>query len=323
METKANIISAGERMRAVENAMRPVIVGQDALIRRMVIALFTGGHILLEGVPGLGKTLAVSTFAKLLDMSFARVSFTPDLLPSDLVGSEVYRPADARFVIRRGPIFAHILLADEINRAPAKVQSALLEAMQERRVTIADETATLPDPFMVLATQNPIEQEGTYPLPEAQLDRFLFRTIITYPTPSEELRIMRATPESVDVCPILRAEEVISIRRTIAENVYISDALYEYIRAVVSATRADEIAKRAGYAHYIHLGASPRASVSFVRAARTLACLSGRDYVIPEDVKELAYDILRHRIVLSFEAMGEGITSDEIVRRVLDTVIVP
>ena len=317
------LLSAGERLRAIEDAMRPVVIGQDALIRRIVIALFTGGHILLEGVPGLGKTLAVSTFARLLDMSFSRISFTPDLLPSDLVGSEVYRPADGVFKIRKGPIFAHILLADEINRAPAKVQSALLEAMQERKVTIADETMKLPDPFMVLATQNPIEQEGTYPLPEAQLDRFLFRTVITYPTPAEELRIMQSVPESVAVTPILRADEVIALRQTIAEGVRLSDALYEYILAIISATRSDETAVQHSYARYIHLGASPRASVSFVRASRTLACMRGRDYVIPEDIKELAYDILRHRIVLSFEALGEGITADDVIRQILDSVIVP
>lgn len=301
------------------------IVGQERLVRNIIIALFAGGHILLEGVPGLAKTLTVDTLARTLDFDANRIQFTPDLLPSDLTGGQMYNQLQSRFYTKKGPIFTNFLLADEINRAPAKVQSALLEAMQERQVTIGEETFELPSPFIVLATQNPIEQEGTYPLPEAQLDRFLLKTVVGYPTPEEEIEIMKrmsrvALPE---IETILSQEEILTIQRVIAEEVYVDEKIFAYVRDIVLATREPG---RFGYAegeNLIDFGASPRASIALIRTAKVLATLNGRTYVIPEDIKEIAHDVLRHRIGRSFEAIGEDISTDAIIDRLLESVIVP
>jgi MoxR-like ATPase len=308
--------------------IRKVIVGQNALVERLVVGLLADGHLLLEGVPGLAKTLAVRTLARGLDASFARIQFTPDLLPADLVGTLVFNPKTQEFVARRGPIFAHVVLADEINRAPAKVQSALLEAMQERQVTLGDGTASLPDPFLVLATQNPIEQEGTYPLPEAQLDRFLMKLKVGYPSKSEEKQILDRMGETTEaeasatVRPVLSPAQIRELR-ALARTLYADERLKNYLVELAAATRDPKSYKLAELGEFIAYGASPRATLALLAAARAHAFLEGRGYVVPEDVKSVALDVLRHRVLLSYEAEAENVTSDQVVSRILERVEVP
>ena len=301
-----------------------VIVGQEALIDRLLIGLLCSGHILIEGVPGLAKTLSVSTLANTISASFVRIQFTPDLLPADITGTEVYDPKDSSFHVRKGPIFANIVLADEVNRAPAKVQSALLEAMQERQVSIGGETFPLEEPFMVLATQNPIEQEGTYPLPEAQLDRFMLKVNVGYPSRNEEKQILErfvlAQPEAVN--QVATTADIMAARDAVRE-VHLEERLRDYIVHVVYATRDPESYRLAELRPQIAYGASPRASIFLAQAARAYAFIDGRGYVTPDDVKAIAQNVLRHRVIVTYEAEAEDVTSQDIVQRVLDTVPVP
>lgn len=301
-----------------------VIVGQRYLVDRLLIGLLANGHVLLEGVPGLAKTLSIKTLARTLDATFQRVQFTPDLLPADLIGTLVYQPHNGTFTTKKGPIFAHIVLADEINRAPAKVQSALLEAMQERQVTIGEATHPLPDPFLVLATQNPIEQEGTYPLPEAQVDRFMLKLSIHYPTKAEERQIldrMASTLPPPEPNPVMSTSDIARLRRLV-DQVYVDDKIKDYIVDLVFATREPQTYKL-DLQRWIQYGASPRATLYLTLAAKAHALLQGRGYVTPQDVKSIAADVLRHRVIVSYEAEAEDITADEIVKRVLDGVPVP
>ena len=308
--------------------IRKVIVGQGAMVERLVVGLLADGHVLLEGVPGLAKTLAVRTLARGLDASFSRIQFTPDLLPADLVGTLVFNPKTQEFVTRKGPVFAHIVLADEINRAPAKVQSALLEAMQERQVTIGDTTSPLPSPFLVLATQNPIEQEGTYPLPEAQVDRFLMKLKVSYPAKAEERQILERMGEttegeaSAQVRPVL-APPAIRELQALVRRLYADERIKSYLVELVSATRDPKAYGLPDLADFVAWGASPRATLALLAAARAHAFLQGRGYVVPEDVKEIAPDVLRHRVLLSYEAEAENVTSDQVVARILERVEVP
>ena len=301
-----------------------VIVGQEALIDRLLIGLLCSGHILIEGVPGLAKTLSVSTLASAISASFVRIQFTPDLLPADITGTEIYDPKDSSFHVRKGPIFANIVLADEINRAPAKVQSALLEAMQERQVSIGGETFPLEEPFMVLATQNPIEQEGTYPLPEAQLDRFMLKVTVDYPSRNEEKQILERfvldQPEAVS--QVATTADILAAREAVRE-VHLEERLRDYIVHVVYATRDPESYRLADLRPHIAYGASPRASIFLAQAARAYAFIDGRGYVTPDDVKAIAQNVLRHRVIVTYEAEAEDVTSQGIVQRVLDTVPVP
>jgi MoxR-like ATPase len=316
--------SVREQLEPLYAELGRVLVGLDHLIERLLIGLLTDGHLLLEGVPGLAKTLAVRTLAKTLDLQFSRIQFTPDLLPADVVGTQIYNPRSGEFSIRPGPVFANVVLADEINRAPAKVQSALLEAMQERQVTLGETTLPLPRPFLVLATQNPIEQEGTYPLPEAQLDRFLLKVKLGYPSRQEELRIldrMGGVAPDVSVGTILSPEAILAMRQAV-DRVYVAEALKGYIVDLVRATRQPgEFGLP--LTGYISLGASPRGGLALVRAARAKALLAGREFVLPDDVKTLAPDVLRHRIAVSYEAEAEGLTSEAIIERILAGVPVP
>lgn len=305
-----------------------VVVGQRRMIERLVIGLLTGGHVLLEGAPGLAKTLAVSSLSKAIHASFSRLQFTPDLLPADLVGTQIYHPADQTFSTRKGPIFANLVLADEINRAPAKVQSALLEAMQERQVTIGDATLRLPDPFLVLATQNPIEQEGTYPLPEAQVDRFMLKVNVGYPSRSEERRIldrMGTSRPDLTINAVTSTDEIAQAR-AIVDRVHVEERVKDYIVTLVMATR-DPVgvcpALGGDFDRLIEFGASPRATLALILGARAHAFLNGRAYVSPGDVKAIAPDVLRHRVIPSFEAQAEEITSERIVSDILDHVPVP
>jgi len=308
----------------IRDEISKVIVGQSALIDRLLIALLCNNHVLIEGVPGLAKTLTITTLAKTIQASFQRIQFTPDLLPGDLIGTLIYNPKTGDFSTRKGPIFANIILADEINRAPAKVQSALLEAMQERQITIGDQSFRLDNPFMVLATQNPIEQEGTYPLPEAQIDRFMFKLLITYPSKEEELQILRrmagATGE-IPVNPIISPPDINRIR-DLAGSIYMDEKIEEYILNLVAATRDPRLCKL-DIGALIRYGASPRASIFLANAARACALLAGRGYVTPQDVKSIAPDILRHRVIVTYEAEAEEKTSDDIVKQILDNVEVP
>jgi MoxR-like ATPase len=301
-----------------------VIVGQRYLIDRLLVGLLANGHVLLEGVPGLAKTTSVKTLARAIRASFQRIQFTPDLLPADLVGTLIYNPRDGVFTTKKGPIFAQIILADEINRAPAKVQSALLEAMQEHQVTIGDETHALPEPFLVLATQNPIEQEGTYPLPEAQVDRFMLKLRVTYPTRDEERQIldrMAVTKSEPTVKPVVEPTEILAARRLVDE-IYVDDKIKDYIVTLVLATR-DPAGHGLDLAQLIQYGASPRATLALTLASKANAFLNGRGYVTPQDVKTIGPDVLRHRIIISYEAEAEEIDSDEIVRRLFDGIPVP
>ena len=304
--------------------MDQIIVGQKHLVESLLIGLLSDGHVLLEGVPGLAKTLAIKTLASLIDAKYSRIQFTPDLLPADVVGTMVYSQKDESFQVKKGPIFANFVLADEINRAPAKVQSALLEAMQERQVTIGKETFLLPEPFLVLATQNPIEQEGTYPLPEAQVDRFMLKVIIDYPKQDEEKLIIRQNinGEKFNVKPILKAEEIIEARKVVRQ-VYLDEKIERYIVDIVFATRYPEKYDLKELKDMIGFGGSPRASINLALAARTYAFIKRRGYVIPEDVRAVAHDVLRHRIGLTYEAEASNVTSDEIVSKILNKVEVP
>jgi MoxR-like ATPase len=309
---------------AVVEEVSKRVVGQEAMIERLLIALLTGGHVLLEGVPGLAKTLAVRTLAETVRTTFHRIQFTPDLLPADVVGTQVFDQATGRFSVKRGPIFANIILADEINRAPAKVQAALLEAMQEKQVTIGGQTFPLVEPFLVLATQNPIEQEGTYPLPEAQVDRFMLKLRVTYPTRAEEKEIVRrmAGGVAIPVRPVASPEDIMTARAEIAA-MHVDDRVMDYMVDLVLATREPAAAGLADLAPLIEYGASPRATISLAQASRAHAFLRGRAFVTPDDVKAIAPDVLRHRVVLTFEAEAEEVTSDDLVRRVLARVPAP
>jgi MoxR-like ATPase len=315
--------SAGRLLDQLLERLERDVVGQRGLLERLVIALLASGHVLLEGVPGLAKTRAIRSLARTLDLPFRRIQFTPDLLPADLTGTQVYRPSTGTFDVRPGPIITSVLLADEINRAPAKVQSALLEAMQEGQVTIGDETVVLPDPFWVLATQNPVEHEGTYPLPEAQLDRFLLKLTVTYPGRSAELEMLDlAQGNRREFDPALLGPADVRELRRVAGSIRVADTIKGYIVDIVRATR-DPAAYGLDLAPYLELGASPRASLALVAASKGHALLSGRDYVTPHDVKSLARDVLRHRLVVSYEADAEGLSADELIGRVLDTIPVP
>lgn len=317
---------------AMLGEMSRVIVGQDAMTRSLVLGLLTGGHVLLEGLPGLAKTLAVKTLATVLDAKFSRIQFTPDLLPSDLIGTTIYRPETGEFVPKKGPIFANIVLADEINRAPAKVQSALLEAMAERQVTLADETYILEEPFLVLATQNPIENEGTYNLPEAQLDRFMFKTRVTYPNRAEERQVLElmGTGHTPTTKKVFSTAGILRIRQHL-DSIFMDDRIKEYIVRLVAATRRNEKLEPsettcsgiADLRRLIHVGASPRATLFLAKSARANAFLENRNFVTPDDVKTVAPDILRHRLILTFEAEAKKITSDDITAKLLQTIVIP
>ncbi|MDR0993059.1 MAG: MoxR family ATPase [Verrucomicrobiota bacterium] len=310
---------------ALRSEMEKAIVGQRHLLDRLMIGLLANGHILLEGVPGLAKTLAVKTLAAALDTSFHRIQFTPDLLPADLVGTQVYNPKTGEFGTRKGPIFANLILADEINRAPAKVQSALLEAMQERQVTIGQETFSLPEPFLVLATQNPVEQEGTYPLPEAQVDRFMLKVVVHYPTREEERQILDAnarTDVSHTVKPVVKPDAILRARKVI-NDVYVDDKIKDYILSLVFATREPAAYGISALVDNIRYGASPRATLYLTLAARAQAFLQGRGYVTPQDVKSIAHDVLRHRVIPSFEAEAEELTADALITTLLNELPVP
>ncbi len=311
-------------LRQVEEELRKVIVGQDYLLDRLLVGLLVRGHLLIEGVPGLAKTLAVKTLARTLHLEFRRIQFTPDLLPADLLGTLIYDQRHGEFVPRKGPLFTNLLLADEINRAPAKVQSALLEAMEERQITLGETTYPLDDPFMVLATQNPIEQEGTYPLAEAQVDRFTLKLVLDYPSRREEEAILERmlVETAIAVRPVLDGVRLAELRGT-AEQVYLDPRLRSYILDLVGATRDPKAAGLGDLAGLIAFGASPRATLYLARAAKAMALLRGRGYVAPEDVKEVAPDVLRHRIVATYEAEAEEVSTDDLVRRLLDRVEVP
>ena len=301
-----------------------VIVGQRTMIERLLVGLLAGGHVLLEGVPGLAKTLAVRTLSRVLRLSFSRIQFTPDLLPADVIGTQIYNPRSGEFSIKKGPVFANLVLADEINRAPAKVQSALLEAMQEKQVTIGDHTYPLEQPFLVMATQNPIEQEGTYPLPEAQVDRFMLKIKLNYPNKDEELAIlnrMAAVEPSLDVRALLAPEDVFRLRQSL-DQIYVDDKIKRYIVDVVHATRRPG-EYQLDIAPYIQVGASPRATIFLTRAAKGQAFLDGRGYVTPQDIKTIGYDVLRHRVSITYEAEAEDITSEELLKRIFDHLKVP
>nr|WP_320975606.1 AAA family ATPase [Bacteroides intestinalis] len=304
--------------------MDQIIVGQKHLVESLLIGLLSDGHVLLEGVPGLAKTLAIKTLASLIDAQYSRVQFTPDLLPADVIGTMVYSQKDETFQVKKGPVFANFVLADEINRAPAKVQSALLEAMQERQVTIGTETFPLPEPFLVLATQNPIEQEGTYSLPEAQVDRFMLKVVIDYPKMEEEKLIIRQNinGDKFNVKPILKAQEIIEARKVVRQ-VYLDEKIERYIVDIVFATRYPEKYDLKELKDMIGFGGSPRASINLALAARTYAFIKRRGYVIPEDVRAVAHDVLRHRIGLTYEAEASNLTSDEIISKILNKVEVP
>jgi MoxR-like ATPase len=317
---------ARARQDSLERALfeiRRVIAGQETMLERVLVCLLADGHLLIEGVPGLAKTLTIKTTAQVLGGTFNRIQFTPDLMPSDLVGTRVYRPKDGEFDVELGPVFCNFLLADEINRAPAKVQSALLEVMQERQVTIGKESFAAPDPFLVMATQNPIESEGTYPLPEAQIDRFMLKVVVGYPGPEDELTVVeRSLAGLADVRPILELEALTALRRA-ATEVYVDPALSRYAVQIACATRDPESVGLPELKPYVSFGASPRGPISLMTAARALALIRGRDYVIPEDVGELANDALHHRIVLSYEALAAEIGADSIVNSVLEAVPMP
>ncbi len=311
-------------LNVLTNGMSKLIVGQQHLVESLLIALLSDGHILLEGVPGLAKTLAIKTLAQLIDAKYNRIQFTPDLLPADVVGTMIYSPRNEEFSVKHGPVFANFLLADEINRAPAKVQSALLEAMQERQVTIGENTYKLPVPFLVMATQNPIEQEGTYPLPEAQVDRFMMKVVVNYPSKQEEKLIIRQNifePVTIDR-PVLKAEEILEARKVVRQ-VYIDEKIEQYIVDIVFATRFPEQYNLPDFKNMIAFGASPRASINLALAARSYAFVKRRGYVVPEDIRAVCHDVMRHRIGLTYEAEANNMTSEEIISEILNKVEVP
>ncbi len=306
------------------NGMNKVIVGQHHLVESLLIALLSDGHILLEGVPGLAKTLAIKSLAQLIDAKYSRVQFTPDLLPADVIGTMIYSQRNEEFTVKHGPVFANFVLADEINRAPAKVQSALLEAMQERQVTIGESTYKLPVPFLVMATQNPIEQEGTYPLPEAQIDRFMLKVVVNYPSKEEEKKIIRQNifePVFIDR-PVLKAQEILDARKVV-KQVYIDEKIEQYIVDIVFATRYPDQYNLPDFKEMIGFGASPRASINLALAARSYAFIRRRGYVVPEDIRAVCHDVMRHRIGLTYEAEANNITSEEIISEILNKVEVP
>jgi MoxR-like ATPase len=311
-----------EKIQNVFSEMAKVVVGQEYMVNRLMIGLFTNGHILLEGVPGLAKTLTVSTLAQVLHLDFQRIQFTPDLLPSDLVGTMIYNQKEGKFEVKKGPIFANIILADEINRSPAKVQSALLESMQEKQVTIGETTFKLDRPFLVMATQNPVDQEGTYPLPEAQVDRFMMKVFVNYPTKNQELEVMRRISNMTfdfKVNTILSKEDIFSIRDQV-NKVKISESLERYIIELVYATRKPLEYKLNDQAQYIQFGASPRASINLNLASKAFAYMDGRDYVLPEDIKEVALDVMNHRVILNYEAEADNVKTADIIKAILNKV---
>jgi MoxR-like ATPase len=304
--------------------MGKVMVGQRNMIEKLLIGLFADGHILVEGVPGLAKTTAVKTLASALQNKFRRIQFTPDLLPADLIGTQIYSPKDGNFTVKHGPVFANIILADEINRAPAKVQSALLEAMQERQVTIGEETFSLPTPFLVMATQNPIEQEGTYPLPEAQVDRFMLKVKVGYPSKEEEILIMkrRAHRDDKIVEPVLTPEKILQAKEVV-NQIFVDDKIYDYASNIVFASREPDLFGLKDLKGLIEFGASPRASICLIQAAMAHAFLHGRGYVTPEDIKSIGPDVLRHRVLVSYEAEAQDLSSDDLILRIFDKIDVP
>lgn len=311
-------------LKKIKDEIGKVIVGQDYLIDRLILSLLCNNHTLIEGVPGLAKTLSVTSLAQTISASFQRLQFTPDLLPADLIGTQIYNPKTGDFTTKKGPVFANIILADEINRAPAKVQSALLEAMQERQVTIGEETFKLDDPFLVLATQNPIEQEGTYPLPEAQVDRFMFKLKVTYPTKEEEHKILKKMAKSspnISLEPVIHPSDIVRLRE-LADEIFIDDKIEEYIVMLVESTREPDKYKLP-IKSMIRYGASPRATIYLAMAAKAQALVQGRGYVTPQDVKDIGMDVLRHRVIITYEAEAEEKTSEDIVKQIFDTVEVP
>ncbi|REK00219.1 MAG: MoxR family ATPase [Acidobacteria bacterium] len=323
-ELKPEIDALVPALQRVRSEVGKVLVGQGIMVERLLLALVADGHILLEGIPGLAKTTGIRSLAAAVHADFSRIQFTPDLLPADLVGTQIYRPQDHQFVVKQGPIFANLLLADEINRAPAKVQSALLEAMQERQVTLGDRSHRLPDPFLVLATQNPIEQEGTYPLPEAQVDRFMLKLRVDYPSREDEREIMRrmSRREQPRVEPVVDLDEV-RRARDVADAVYVDAKVEDYIVELVFATRQPEKVGLERFERLIEYGASPRATIYLARAAKAQAFLAGRAYVTPQDVKNVGLDVLRHRVLLSYEAEAQELTSEELILEIFNTVDVP
>lgn len=322
MEESQEITALQQKIKQVSLEIGKVVVGQQYMVNRLLVGLFTSGHVLLEGVPGLAKTLTVNSLSKALETNFQRIQFTPDLLPSDVIGTMIYNQREGDFEVKKGPIFANLILADEVNRAPAKVQAALLEAMQEKQVTIGEETYKLDKPFLVLATQNPVEQEGTYPLPEAQVDRFMLKIFVDYPEKSAELEVMRRMSNSEfngEIQQVLSKKDIFEIREAV-NNVAISQDLEEYIVDLVFATRNPKDYGLKQEAEYIKFGVSPRASINLHRAAKAIAFMEGRNYVLPEDIKEVAYDVLNHRIILNFEAEADGITPKNIIDAILNKV---
>jgi len=309
----------------INTSIRTVIIGQDNLIETLLLAILTDGHVFLEGVPGLAKTLTINSLAQIIDTKFQRLQFTPDLLPADILGTLIYNPIDGSFEVKKGPIFANIILADEINRAPAKVQSALLEAMQERQITIGDKTFKLENPFLVMATQNPIEQEGTYPLPEAQIDRFMFKVLVGYPNPEEELEILKRMGKintNIELKPVVNPSQILSARK-IVDQIYMAENIQKYIVSLVFATRYPEKYGLKDLQSLITYGASPRATIFLANASKSYAFLHSRGFVIPEDVRAVGKSILRHRIILSYEAEAEEITTENIIQRIYESVPTP
>ena len=323
-QIKERVAEKADLVHKLNTELGKAVFGQTAMVERLLIGVLTGGHILLEGVPGLAKTTAINALADALDTSFKRIQFTPDLLPADLIGTMIYVPSDGSFKTRQGPVFSNFVLADEINRAPSKVQSALLEAMQEKQVTIGDETYPLPSPFLVMATQNPIEQEGTYPLPEAQVDRFMLKVVVDYPEPEIERKVLDTALDgnSLKVEPVLSTDDIFGMQ-DVVRLIYTDDQLKNYILGLVRATRDPDAYKLGDLKHYIEFGASPRASIFLGLAARAKAFLNQRGYVTPQDVKDIAADVLRHRVILTYEAEAEQLTSDDIIKRILNAVPVP
>jgi MoxR-like ATPase len=323
-QIKEQVAAQSEKLHQLQVEIGKAIIGQETMVSRLLVGLLTGGHILLEGVPGLAKTTAIKALADALATRFQRIQFTPDLLPADLIGTMIYQPATGTFTTRKGPIFTNFVLADEINRAPSKVQSALLEAMQERQVTIADETFALDEPFLVMATQNPIEQEGTYPLPEAQVDRFMLKVRITYPEPAEERRILDMALEGIarPVHQVLEVDDIHAMQRVV-KLIYVDDRMKDYMLNVVRATRHPAEFKLPELRNLIDFGGSPRASINLALGARAIAFLNGRGYVTPQDVKDIAHDVLRHRLVLSYEAEAEQQDADDVLNTILGAVPVP
>ena len=323
-QTTQQIQAASAPFRRIVDEVNRVLVGQEQLVQRMLIGLLTGGHLLIEGVPGLAKTTAVASLAKAINTGFQRIQFTPDLLPADLIGTQVYRPQDQTFVVQKGPIFSNLILADEINRAPAKVQSALLEAMQEQQVTIGSETFQLDNPFLVMATQNPVEQEGTYPLPEAQTDRFMLKVIVDYPSRDEELQILRRmskTSTSFEIQPVTSPSEILAARELV-DQIHVDEKVEGYVVDLVMASRSPE-SYGLDLSQMIQFGGSPRATINLALAAKANAFLAGRGYVTPADVREIAIDVLRHRVAITYEAEAEERTSESIVRQILDRIPMP